>query len=253
MATISINLQNNSNTLQNVCFFQQPAQYSSGGQVYASSLLGQPVLPYDTSGAILSFMIAPQTYAGVQQQIAPPQPGQPVGQAGAIRAIEPTPAQGTPTGNTTTMTVTPALGLSPTTVTAGLKTGAFRIATASFNPVLVAYNAGVAMQTLAGGILLSNFVTAPPNVALDCTPSLKFYVQIGAYTAGTAIDFLTMSTTAAVCDATQGFTAFGVSYNIDGTWTVKNMVNAKTSTGEVKLVVVSEFTTAPAPKELPRG
>ncbi|PZA12026.1 hypothetical protein DNX69_08340 [Rhodopseudomonas palustris] len=248
MTTVTINLQNNSNSLQNFCFFQQPAQYSSGGQVYASSLLGQPLLPYAASGAILSFMITLQTYAGVQQQIAPPQPGQPVGQAGAIRAIEPTPAGGTPIGNTTTMTVTPALGLSPTTVTAGLKTGAFRIATASFNPTLVAYNAGVAMQTLAGGILLSNFVTAPPNVALDCTPSLKFYVQIGSYIAGTAIDFLTMSTTAALCDATQGFTAFNVSYNIDGTWTIKSMVSTKTSTGEVKLIVVSEFTTAPAPK-----
>ncbi|MFT4278828.1 MAG: hypothetical protein QM576_20975 [Rhodopseudomonas sp.] len=244
MTTVTINLQNNSTALQNFCFFQQPGQYSSGGQVYASSLLGQPLLTYDSSGAILSFMITLQTYAGVQQQIAPPQPGQPVGQAGAIRAIEPTPAQGTPTGNTTTMTVTPALGLSPTTVTAGLKTGAFRIMTAAFNPVLVAYNAGVAMQTLAGGILLSNFVTAPPNVALDCTPSLKFYVQIGSYTAGTAIDFLTMSATAAVCDATTGFTAFNVSYNIDGTWTVKNMVSARSRSGEPVLITVSEYTTA---------
>lgn len=241
--TITINLQNGGNTLQNFCFFQQPAQYSSGGQVFTSSLLGQPLLPYQSSGAILSFMITLQTYAGVQQQIAPPQPGQPVGQAGAIRAIEPTPAQGTPTGNTTTMTVTPALGLSPTTVTAGLNTGVFRIATATFNPVLVAYNAGVAMQTLAGGILLSNFVTAPPNIALDCTPSLKFYVQTGTYPAGTALDFGAMSATAAVCDATPGFTAFNVSYNIDGTWTVKNMVAGRLADGKPGLIVKSEFTT----------
>ncbi|NEW87241.1 hypothetical protein DU475_08195 [Rhodopseudomonas sp. WA056] len=250
VSAITINLRNDSNTLQNFCFFQQPAGYSSAGRVYVSSLCGQPLLPYATSGAVLSFMITPQTYAGVQQQIAPPQPGQPVGQAGAIRAIELTPAQGPPTANTTTMSVSPALGLSAPMATEDVPAGAFRIRTAVFNPTLVNYNAGVAMQTLAGGILLSNFVTAPPNVALDCTPSLKFYVQIGSYAAGTVLDFASMVATAALCDAAQGFTAFNVSYNLDGTWTVKNMVAGRLRNGRPGLITKSEFVTSAA--SLPR-
>lgn len=242
--TITINLKNDSSTAQDFCFFQQPAQYSSGGQVYVSSLCGQPLLPYATSGAVISFMFTPKSYAGVQQQIAPPKPGQPVGQAGALRAIELTPAQGAPINNTTTMSVSPSLGLSMPTSTDDVPVGAFRIVTAVFDPTLTNYNAGVAMESLAGGILLSNFVTALPNARLDCTPSLKFYVQTGKYVAGTVLSFASMSPTAALCDAAAGYTAFGVSYNTDGTWTVKNMVAGLLKDGKPGLIVKSEFTTS---------
>ena len=49
---ITINVTNNSRGVQNFFFFQQPAQYSGGAQVYSNSLYTAPLLPYDSSGAV---------------------------------------------------------------------------------------------------------------------------------------------------------------------------------------------------------
>lgn len=118
------------------------------------------------------------------------------------------------------MTVSPSLGLSVPVSTSGPQTGSFRIITPVFNPVLNNYNAGSAVQTLTGGITLSNFVTAQPNSNLDCQPIIIFYVQTGTYTAGTVMNFTSSSATAAVCNATPGYSTFNVQYNADGTWSV---------------------------------
>ncbi|MCD0421570.1 hypothetical protein [Rhodopseudomonas sp. BR0M22] len=242
--TITINVTNKSTTLQNFFFFQQPAQYSGGAQVYTNSLYSQALLPYDQSGAVLSFSMVLQYYAGVQQQVAPPQVGQPSGQLAASQPIDLTPAAGgQPTNNTTTMTVSPSLGLSVPVSTTGPQAGSFRIITPVFNPVLTAYNAGSAVQTLAGGVTLSNFVSAQPNSNLDCQPIIKFYVQTGTYTAGTVMNFTSSSQGSAICDATPGFTTFNVTYNIDGTWTVKNMVSTTLADGSRGLVEKSVYTT----------
>lgn len=69
--TITINVQNNSPSLQNFFFFQQPAIYTGGPEVYTNSLYSQALLPYATSGAILTFSLILQDYAGVQQQVTP--------------------------------------------------------------------------------------------------------------------------------------------------------------------------------------
>jgi hypothetical protein len=238
MATqITINVTNNSPTLQNFFFFQQPAIYSGGQQVYTNSLFTQALLPVKTSGASLSFQIILQQYAGVEQQTLPPAIGQASGHLAAIQAIDLTPAAGgAPTNNTTTMTVDPSLGLSPPASTTGPQTGSFRIVTPPFNPVLTKYNAGSAVQSLTGAITLSNFVTAPPNSNLDCQPVTVFYVQTGTFIPGTVMNFTSSSINAAVCDATQGFTTFNVSYNIDGTWTVQNMVKSILPNGEEGLI-----------------
>jgi hypothetical protein len=232
--TITINVTNKSPTLQNFCFFQGPAQYGGGGRAYSNSLFTSPLLPYATSGAVLSFMMTLQNYAGVQQQIAPPQVGSPSGQLSASQPITPTGSAKTP--NTTTMTVSPSLGLSVPVFTAGPQQGAFRIVTPSYNPALAAYNAGAAVQTLQGGIILSNFVTAQPNINLDCQPTLKFYVQTGGYAAGLVIDFASSSANAALCDATPGYTTFNVRYNADGTWTVQPFAMARNAEGRWMLV-----------------
>src|SRR6201991_4929682 len=238
MATlITINVTNNSTTIQNFFFFQQPAVYSGGAEVYTNSLYTQALLPYATSGAVLSFSMLLQYNAGVQQQISPPQIGQPSGQLAAIQAINLTPAAGgQPTNNTTSMTVSPSLGLSVPVSTTGPQPGSFRIITPIFNPVLANYNAGSAVRALSGTITLSNFVTAPPNSNLDCQPVITFYVQTGTYTPGTVMNFTASSINAAICDATPGYTTFNVTYNVDGTWTVQNMALVRSVDGRQSLV-----------------
>src|SRR5882757_4496444 len=139
-AMITINVTNRTSSLQNFFFFQQPAQYAGGAQVYTNSLFMSPLLPYDSSGAVLSFMMVLQNYAGVQQQVAPPQIGQRSGQLAASQAINLT--GGAPTANTTSMIVSPSLGLSVPVSTTGPQQGSFRIVTPAYNPVLAAYNAG---------------------------------------------------------------------------------------------------------------
>lgn len=245
MATkITINVTNNSASTQNFFFFQQPAVYSGGPKVYTNSLYSQTLLPYATSGSVLSFTMILQYYAGVQQQVDPPQIGQPSGQLGAIQPIELTPASGgTPTNNTTNMTVDPSLGLTVPTSTDGPQAGSFRIITPVYDPVLMNYSAGSAVQSLTGAITLSNFVTAQPNTNLDCQPIIKFYVQTGTYTAGTVMNFTSSSVGAALCDATPGFTTFNVSYNNNGTWTVKNMAVSQLANGSRGLLEKSSFTT----------
>ena len=235
--TITINVKNKSQSLQNFFFFQQPAIYTGGQDVYTNSLYSQALLPYDESGAGLTFSVILQYYAGVQQQVQPPQIGQPSGQLAASRAIGLTPAQGgAPTNNTTTMTVSPSLGLSVPVSTMGPQAGSFRIITPVFNPVLTNYNAGAAVQTLTGGIRLSNFVTAQPNSNLDCQPNIIFYVQTGTYTAGTVMNFSESSATAAVCDATPGYSTFDVVYNMDGTWKVTPFALLRTEGGRDSLI-----------------
>jgi hypothetical protein len=223
MATMMINVSNNSSTPQNFFFFQQPAQYRGGAQVYTNSLFTAPLLPKATTGAVLSFMVMLQYYAGVQQQLAPPEVGQPSGQRVASQAIGLTPAPGgQPTANTTTMSVSPSLELSAPVSTVGPQPGSFRIVTPDYNSTLAAYNAGSAFPAPQGGVTLSNFVTAQPNINLDCQPVNKFYVGRGLYTAGTVINFTASSATAAMCDATADRTSFNVSFDPDGSWTVTN-------------------------------
>ncbi|NEV75900.1 hypothetical protein DYI24_02425 [Rhodopseudomonas sp. BR0C11] len=245
MATkITINVTNNSPNSQKFFFFQQPAVYSGGPTVYTNSLYSQEVLPYATSGSVLSFTMILQYYAGVQQQVDPPQIGKPSGQLGAIQPIDLTPAPGgTPTKNTTDMTVTSSLGLSPAFSSQDPQAGSFRINIPVYDPALMNYSAGSAVQSLTGAITLSNFVTAQPNTHLDCQPIIKFYVQTGDYTAGTVMNFTSSSATAALCDATPGFTTFNVSYNSNGTWTVKNMAVSQLANGSRGLIEKSSFTT----------
>jgi len=57
MATITINVINESLELRNFFVFQQPAVYSGELQVYANSLDSQALLPHATSDAHLTFLM----------------------------------------------------------------------------------------------------------------------------------------------------------------------------------------------------
>ena len=202
---ITVNVRNNSANLQNMFFFQKPADYTGGPQVYTNSLYTAPLLPNATSGAVLTFSINMQFYAGAQQQVNPPRVGESCGMLSASQPIGLTPASGgTPTNNTTSMILTPSLGLSVPVSTDGPQAGSFRIITPTYNPIAL-YNIGSAVNTVQGGIALSNFVEAQPTQNVDCQPVLKFYVATGTYTAGTVMNFTSSSATAALCDATPGY------------------------------------------------
>jgi hypothetical protein len=240
VTTITINVANKSNSLQNFYFFQQPSQYSSDPQVYSNSLYTAPLQPYDESGSVISFTVMLEYYAGVLQQAAPPVVGKPSGQLAASRVIDLTPAPGgPPAANTTTMSVMPSLGLSVPVSTAGPQPGAFRIVTPSYNPALATYSAGSAVQTLQGEVTLSNFVTVQPNRNLDCQPVIVFYVQIGAYSPGTVLNFTASSINAAVCDFRPGYRGYNVAYDAAGQWRTEPFNVAMMADGQRKPVSAS--------------
>ena len=232
---ITINVTNNSPHPQNLFFFQQPAAYDGGQEVFSNSLYTAPLLPSASSGAVLSFSMNQQFYAGVQQQVSPPVVGQSSGQLSASQPIGLTPKAGGGGNNTTTMSLIPSLGLTIPVATEGPQTGSFRVVTPTYNPI-AAYNVGSAVRTLVGGISLSNFVSAQPTMNIDCQPVLKFYVAVGTYTPGTVMNFTSSSINAALCDGTQGYASFNVTYNADGTWTVVSFAQVKTIDGKDLLI-----------------
>lgn len=214
---LTINVKNLEKATQGFYFFQQPAIYTGGHQVYSNSLFEKNLANYSDSGSMLTFQVNMQFYAGIQQAHSTPQVGQSSGYSSASRAIDLASATGS-TNDWTTASVNP-LGLPQPTVGTGVQPGAFRITTPSYDPPAV-YNVGSAVE-VNGGISLSNFVVANPANNTDCEPILKYYVQTGSYTPGTVMDFSQSSTNAAVCDFTGGHSIMDVTLNADGTWGVQ--------------------------------
>lgn len=214
---LTINVKNLESATQGFYFFQQPAIYTGGQQVYSNSLFEQSLANYSDSGSMLTFQVNMQFYAGIQQAHSTPQVGQSSGYSSASRAIDLAPASGS-ANDWTTASVSP-LGLTQPVSGTGVQPGAFRITTPSYQPPAV-YNVGSAVE-VNGGIALSNFVVANPANNTDCEPILKYYVQTGSYTPGTVMDFTQSSTTAALCDFTGGHSIMDVTLNADGTWDVQ--------------------------------
>ncbi|MGE7418244.1 hypothetical protein [Methylobacterium tarhaniae] len=214
---LTINVTNNELQAQNLFFFQQPAVYAGGPQVYSNSLYTALLGNSAQTGGILTFQVNLQYYAGVQQATQPPQEGQTSGYASASQPIDLAPSSGT-ANDWTTATLNP-LGLSKPTQGSTVQQGAFRISMPSFTPPAL-YNVGSAVAA-NGGIVLSNFVQASPNSNTDCQPILKYYVATGSYTPGTVMNFTQSSQNSALCDFTGGYTVINVTLNNDGTWTVK--------------------------------
>lgn len=216
---LTINVKNYEPQTQNFYFFQQPAIYTGGGQVYSNSLYTQALGNYDATGAILTFQVNLQYYAGIQQANTPPAIGAASGFASASRAIDLALSSGGSSKDCTTATVDNGLGLSAPVNAEGVQAGAFRIITPSFTSPPY-YNVGSAVE-VNGGILLSNFVQANPLSNTDCQPILTYYVQTGSYTPGSVMNFTQSSLNAALSDFTGGYTVCNVSLNANGTWTVQ--------------------------------
>jgi hypothetical protein len=222
MSTIyTINVTNNSGNNQDFFFFQAPAAYTGGPQVYSNSLYNSVLQPSAKSGAVLTFQMNVQYYAGAQTQMAPPSVGHVSGGSTACQPINLAPASGPGIQVATNLSVNP-LGLTQAYDLDGVQPGAFRIIAPTYTPNTDGnYNIGTAIQNTAGGpAIMSNFIIAQPNQLVDCQPLLTFYVQTGSYQAGEVINFSSASTKSASCDTSTGHRTFGVTYNPDGTWTV---------------------------------
>lgn len=212
---LTIHVRNMEPQTQNFFFFQEPSIYEGGGAVYTNSLYSQSLANYGDSGAVLTFMVNMQYYAGIQESNVAPAVGQSSGFASASRPIELESSSG-PSNDSTTATIS-SLGLSTPVPGDGVQDGAFRISTPVFDSPPF-YNVGSAVD-VNGGIILSNFVQANPNSHTDCQPILKYYVQTGQYTPGTVMNFTQSSIDAALADFTGGYTVMNVDLGANGTWT----------------------------------
>lgn len=221
--TYTIIVENQSPYPQNFFFFQKPASYTGGAQVYSNSI-GSGRLPASGPGtAQLQFQANVQYYAGVGKQVSPPKVGNTSVGDIVQMPIDITPSSGT-VNNMTQMQLEPLNLTAPTSVP-GVQEGAFRIKIPAFNPNTQQYDAGLSTTTMLNGgipeVVLSNFVTAEPQDNLDVQPVVKFYVSTGNYTAGTVVNFTESAQNSAICDATSGKTDFLVTYTAKGGWTVK--------------------------------
>ena len=218
-------VENNSPSAQQFFFFQEPAVYSGGSTVYSNSI-GSGSLPAYASGTVnqLQFTLLEQYYAGVQTQSATPAVG--VAQTNVISqvAIELASSGASTTDSTTVVLQSDGSPYLTTPVADGdVQDGAFRIVTPTYTPSQYGYNIGLSTTTNVNDIqeaVLSNYISAEPTTNTDVQPIVKFYVNTGAYVAGTTVNFTSTSSTAALCDATSGKLVFSVVYNADGTWTV---------------------------------
>lgn len=210
---LTINLQNQNST-QEFYFFQRPAIYSGGGQVYSNCLYSQTLQNFDAGGSVLTFQISLQYYAGIEQAHGTPRIGEPSGFSFATRPVDLAPLIST-ANDWTTASLNP-LGLSTPAPPVAVRPGAFRITTPVYAEPEV-YNVGLALE-VNGGIMLSNFVVADPSSNTDCLPMLIYYVQTGSCMPGSVIDFTQSSVNAAMCDFTGGRSTINVTLNADGTW-----------------------------------
>jgi hypothetical protein len=218
---IVINAQSVSN---NFFFFQQPAVYTGGPKVYTNSIYAR-TLPPSNQGATITMLANLQFYAGVQEaNTSTPPVGEVSGFESATQAIDLATRNNTPLhldcSKMTWDNDTKSLGLVAPVNDPGVQEGAFRVITAQYNPAITPFNAGSAVM-INNNIVLSNFVVAGPNRNIDCQPILKYYVNIGAYQAGTVMNFSESSVTAALCDFTGGFVQATVTYKVDGNWDVQ--------------------------------
>jgi hypothetical protein len=217
MTLYTVILTNNSPETQDFFFFQHPVKYQGGSKVYSNSIYSSKVRSFKNGGSQLTFELEQQFYAGVQDQAQTLQVGQASGTTASYRKIALSPDGGK---DAVTVEINP-LGLGQPVVNKNVQSGAFRISTPTFNPVIDKYNLGLATKKSDGEIILSTFINAEPNENNDIQPIEIFYVSTGSYKAGTVVNFTSSSAESAMCDATTGITTFSVTYNANGTWTVE--------------------------------
>ncbi|WP_019868569.1 hypothetical protein [Methylovulum miyakonense] len=221
----TIKIKNESFLNQNFVIFQQPAVYVGGWQVYVNAVFDGSLRPFYSDGGLLIFQCLQHCYAGAQVAVPSLQPGQSTGYMTAGQAIDVTPQSGVSNNSTNLNLSINPLGLDSPTHAEGVREGAYRIVTPSFDPISSPINVGLAIKHPASdSYILSSFIQAQPLSNIDCQPIAKFYITTGNdYQAGQLINPESLEKlleSAAICDATQGSDTFDVTYNPDGSWTV---------------------------------
>ncbi len=220
---IKIVVTNKSSKQKEIFFFQQPAKYNGEEGVYSNSILSTPLPPFSESGSKYEFGVREIYYAGVVEVKGEIIPGKPYGFMTARQLVDLAPAAGAGEikPNCVNVKINP-LGIEAAKIDPTVAAGAFRICSPVFDPERKRYLAGAAIEKSDESIVLSSFVEMESNTRLDCQPVIKFYVATGAYQAGTIMNFISSSRSAAECDATEGRTKFHVSLEPDNTWKVKS-------------------------------
>jgi hypothetical protein len=218
---ITINVQNNGPATQNFFYCMSPVSCSTGAQSYCNSLGTASLGNYAQTGTIVSFVVDFQYQAGVQQAYSPPVAGQESGFYSSSQAIALSDG-GCTLADATTMKLNP-LSLSPALPGSMVPNGTFRITTPVYDSSVLIFNAGTALRTTAGGVVLPSFVMASPGMNIDVQPARIFYVGVGKFATGVVV---VMNSTAgmAKCDAT-GYTSFLVTYSASGTFSVVGFVD----------------------------
>lgn len=248
MTTITINIQNDNPATQNFLYFIPPVSSGSGAPAYCTSLGTAALGNYAQTGTILTFMLNFEYRAGVQQAYSLPAAGQQSGFYSASQRVSLSAGDGT-TACATTMVLNP-LSLTPAVAAAAVPKGMFRITTPSYDSSALTYNAGTALRTSSGGVVLPGFVVASPSMNIDLRPVRTFCVAVGSAATGIVIvpsNFLNTAT----CDAAT-YTSFEVLYDAGGAFTVKGYVDTSISTKSLPAAAPSAETSSSrtAPKRI---
>jgi hypothetical protein len=207
-----------------VFFFTSPPDFDQASGTFTNSLGTKRIQP-KTSQATFTYLAA--YYAGAQKQTAPA--GQV--QSSTVSLVEIGIKK--PNSDVTERTELifdvngdAYLG-SPSTVTGAALNGAFQIQTPVFDPSKKG-DYFIGLGGVADGVFqMASYVKAEPGRIVNVQPVLKFYISIGRYERGTDVNFISVSSESALCDATGGDTFFKVKRQADGAWVVNNNLMTK--------------------------
>ena len=213
--------------------FQKHADFENAGQVLiptSSSLGCGSLAPHSDSGSQLEFKIDKQIFVGAISSDVSSQSNTFVSEISpnikediSLTATAHWPIglsvsnSDTTTANSSVLTVN-QLGLSQPTNSESVPKGAFGITVPSYttSQSLKLY-VGNATEDTDGLLILSSFITPSPVSNIYCSPSPIFYVKVGHYRSGKTIIY--SEDNAGICDFTNGYTSFSVTYENDGNFT----------------------------------
>lgn len=220
MSIYTINITNMSSGFQSFYIFQAPFECATNSNIYSNSLFSAGLPPYENSGSTLQLQVSNQYYSAVQAQSSPLMIGSTSSGSISAQPVTLTNASDPSFNNVTYLNVNP-LGLAPACSQGGVTPGAFRVVTQNYNANSVGnINIGLATK-INGSLVLSSFLEGQPGQNLDCSPTPIFFVQTGNFQAGSLINLYSAYQGAAICEATTENSNFNVTYNIDGSFSVK--------------------------------
>ena len=224
--TYTVVVSNESNHAIDVYLFSSPAKFDKRAGQFTNSLGTQSVQP-GTSQA--RFTITYSYFAAAQKF------DQPVGEVQSTSvslvpiAIETDGQLGQRTNvmfdkNSEPYLTTPGVPMGGPTGAAGVVVdGSFQIQTPSYPSGQGNYGIGLGVIS-AGQFQLATYTMARPGITTNVQPVVKFFVSEGETEAGRDVNFFSVSTTSALCDATSGTTVFMVTRTNDGRWKVNGQL-----------------------------